>query len=456
MRKDYRIFLTIAFIIFSMSSCSRFEAPQKPEQPAAVAVLPPAPAPAPLAQEVNAPPVSKPVALPRVPREAPVKPSPSDVEVPVAREIPAPAPETLPMTQVAGKEIAPEPANVVPVTVPVPSNEPQQARAPTMRRVTLPEGTRVTVRTVDSIDSRSDQVGQTFLASVDSDIIIDGQIVVPGKSEAYLRLTQANSAGELRGKSELQLQLQSIAAGGKSYTVESTTIERSGEPEGQNTARDVTIGAAIGAAIGAITGGGKGAAVGATAEAGAGVAIAASTKGEQVLVRSETRLDFLLERAVEVELPFVPPAAPPVSSRNDASGAGPRRLGEGPVPVPRDGDDKEVGLSGSWDLTILGPQGRRALDLYLTQRGRTLTGRIEDWARGGSVPVHGTVDGDSISFTTVVRVYGRTVEEHFTGTIVGNRMQGTLMIDTTFISDRRGGRRPATHQRATWTARKAG
>jgi hypothetical protein len=114
-------------------------------------------------------------------------------------------------------------------------------------------------------------VGQTFLASVDSDIVIDGQIVVPKKAEAYLRLTQVSSAGELKGKSELRLQLESIAVGGKSYIVESTTIERSGEPEGPNTARDVTIGAAIGAAIGAITGGGKGAAVGATAGAGAGV-----------------------------------------------------------------------------------------------------------------------------------------------------------------------------------------
>jgi hypothetical protein len=396
--------------------------------------------------------VSKPAVSPRVPRAAPANPQ-TLAEAGAPQEIPASPPETLPMPKAAEQDVAPLPSSAAPANSALPTEASQQvALVPALRRVTMPAGTRVTVRTIDSVDSRTDQVGQTFLASVDSDIVIDGHIVVLRKSEAYLRLTQVTSAGELRGKSELQLQLQSIVAGDKSHIVESTTIERSGEPEGPNTARDVTIGAAIGAAIGAITGGGKGAAVGATAGAGAGVAIAAITKGEQVLVRSETRLDFLLERAVEVELHLVPPAAP----GNDPSRSGPRRLGEGPMPIPGGGDEKEVLLSGSWDLIILGPQGRRALDLYLTQRGRTLTGRIEDWARGGSVPVHGTVDGDSISFATVVRVDGRTVEEHFTGTIVGNRMQGTLMIHTVFMPDRRGGRRPATHQRATWTARKAG
>jgi hypothetical protein len=120
-----------------------------------------------------------------------------------------------------------------------------------------------------------------------------------------------------------------------------------------------------------------------------------------------------------------------------------------------DEGEKGIYLSGPWDLTIQGPQGRRALALFLNQRGAILTGRIEDRIRSGSVPVHGTLAGDSITFSAVVYVFGRTVEEHFTGTIAENSMSGTLIIDTVFMSDRRGDRQTATHQHATWTARRS-
>ena len=52
--------------------------------------------------------------------------------------------------------------------------------------------------------------------------------------------------------------------------------------------------------IGAIAGGGKGAAIGAAAGAGAGGAYQAATRGKQVKVPSETKLDFQLEQPVTV------------------------------------------------------------------------------------------------------------------------------------------------------------
>jgi len=54
-------------------------------------------------------------------------------------------------------------------------------------------------------------------------------------------------------------------------------------------------GAALGALIGAIAGKGKGAAVGGAIGAGAGTAVQASTKGEQVQIPPETKLDFTLK-----------------------------------------------------------------------------------------------------------------------------------------------------------------
>ena len=461
MRNNLRILVISALVTFLLIvGCSKPEAKRTPEQ-SAVAAAPQgivekpkaAPVPAPATGETrSAAPLQS--AVPRMPLPARAAPPASVPAVTVAEEIPAPPAEVPP--------IAPQPERVAAAVLdnaaaPPPSVTPQASPLPEIRLVTIPAGTRVTVRTIDSVDSRTDRVGQTFLASVDSAIVIDGEIVVPGKAEAYLRLTQVSSAGELKGKSELRLQLESITAGGRSYIVESTTIERSGEPEGPNTARDVTIGAAIGAAIGAITGGGKGAAVGATAGAGAGVAIAAITKGEQVLVRSETRLDFLLERPVEIGILVVLRPAAPAISRMDNSSSGPRRLGD-PVPLPRARDDKERGfnLTGEWDLTIDSPQGKRTLKLFLNQRGRNLTGSI-DGPRGNSLQLRGSVEGDSIDFTTVMELANRTVREHFTGTITGDRLRGSMTIDTApdRLPRRGGGRGPASQQRMTWTARRS-
>jgi hypothetical protein len=189
-----------------------------------------------------------------------------------------------------------EPVTVLPssTVAPVPLHDLTQPAVPIaqIRWVTIPAGTRVVIRAVDLIDSRTDRVGQTFLASVDADIVVDGQTVLPKKSAAYLRLTQAGSAGERRGKSEVRLQLQSIGAGGMSYTVKSTTIDRVGEPE----------------------------------------VVAATTKGDQVLVRSDARLEFLLERPVEVAVAAAPPAAPALSKPDNFASPGPRRLGEQPMP----------------------------------------------------------------------------------------------------------------------------
>jgi hypothetical protein len=59
-------------------------------------------------------------------------------------------------------------------------------------------------------------------------------------------------------------------------------------------------GAAPGASIGAIAGGGKGVAIGAAVGGGAGTGARVWAHGRQVRIPSERRLDFTLERPVEI------------------------------------------------------------------------------------------------------------------------------------------------------------
>ena len=76
------------------------------------------------------------------------------------------------------------------------------------------------------------------------------------------------------------------------------TYEVKGKGEGGNTAKKVVGGAGLGALIGGLAGGGKGAGIGALAGAAGGTAIAASKKGEQLQIPSETLLEFRLEQPV--------------------------------------------------------------------------------------------------------------------------------------------------------------
>ena len=135
-------------------------------------------------------------------------------------------------------------------------------------------------------------------------VTLDGETVFPKGSEVFLKLVKVNSAGSLKGTSELQLQLDRVSLGSKSYTVTSNVYQSTGDSQGKKAVKRTGIGAGIGAAIGAIAGGGKGAAIGAGIGGGAGAASTAISGSEQVRIESEEKLDFRLEGPLHVTVPI--------------------------------------------------------------------------------------------------------------------------------------------------------
>jgi hypothetical protein len=160
---------------------------------------------------------------------------------------------------------------------------------------------------VDEIDSETAQPGQTFKATLDSPLSVDGDIVLPSGYDVQGHVVDVKSAGKFAGKSLLILQLDRISVGGKSYSIQTDQYQREGSSRGKNTAAKVGTGAAIGAIIGGIAGGGKGAAIGAAAGGGIGGGVQAATKGQQIKLPSETVLNFNLQSSLTVT---------PVSDRN--------------------------------------------------------------------------------------------------------------------------------------------
>jgi len=152
-----------------------------------------------------------------------------------------------------------------------PSVEPVTSeRADTKTLAIVPASTRITVRTIDRIDSTENHVGDRFKASLDEPLVVDGDVVVPKGADVYGRLAESKESGTFTGRSQLQLELTGIVVNGQTVPVVTGEYELTGKSRGASTAKRTVGGAALGTVIGAIAGGGKGAAIGAGVGAGAG------------------------------------------------------------------------------------------------------------------------------------------------------------------------------------------
>lgn len=247
---------------------------------------------------------------------------------------------TIPMTQVSGVQYGPaapapltsnpaSPAPPVnqpamapppPVTTPAPAQTTTTAVPPPIqpsRRVepvrpvepvaefrVIPSGTMIEVRNNETINSETAETGQTYSAVVARDISdSEGRIAIPRGSNATLIVRGANGQGKMQGRSELVLDIASVAVQGRTYRLETQDLVQRGTAgvgKNKRTGEFLGGGAALGGIIGAIAGGGKGAAIGALSGAGAGAATQTITRGKAVRVPSETLLDFRLEAPIRI------------------------------------------------------------------------------------------------------------------------------------------------------------
>jgi hypothetical protein len=169
--------------------------------------------------------------------------------------------------------------------------------------VTVPAGTRISVRTIDRIDSTKNHVGDRFQASLEEPLTADGNVVVPKGADVYGRLAESKKSGTFTGSSQLQLELTGIVVNGQTVPLVTGEYELKGKSRGASTAKRTIGGAAVGTIIGAIAGGGKGAGIGGAVGGGAGAGSEIITKGDQVKIPSETLLDFTLQQDVSISQP---------------------------------------------------------------------------------------------------------------------------------------------------------
>jgi hypothetical protein len=188
------------------------------------------------------------------------------------------------------------PAAAPPPQQTAPYNGPTQA-------VTIPSGTAVVIRMIDSVDSQTNHVSDPFHASLDAPLVVGNTVVAQRGADVYGMLANAKDSGHISGAPQLTLELTGIRINGNVVSIDSTTYDVVGKSRGTQSAERIGGGAIAGAVLGGIIAGPKGAAVGATLGAGGGTAVQLSTHGDRIRVPSETRLEFTTENDVTALIP---------------------------------------------------------------------------------------------------------------------------------------------------------
>lgn len=164
------------------------------------------------------------------------------------------------------------------------------APAPQGGAVTLPAGTTLLVRMMDSISSKND-AGAKFTTKLEYDLGGTGAGSVKGGTIIYGQVQSSTQAGRAVGRSTLDLRLTQMVVGGQPIPIVTSSYKDAGQASIKKAAR----GAAAGAAIGAIAGdAGQGAAIGATA--------GALVRGKTVTVPPGTLLEFTLSQPVTINV----------------------------------------------------------------------------------------------------------------------------------------------------------
>jgi BON domain len=177
---------------------------------------------------------------------------------------------------------------------------PPYGAQPAGEAVVIPNGTMLRVRINQGLNSNHAQSGNLFDATVINDVAADGAIAIPRGATVRGTVVAAKTAGALKGRGEIQLQLTDVVLAGRTFPLVSDTWSSMGPDKTSRTVGS-TIGlSAIGAMIGAVAGGGGGAAIGATAGAAAGIGTSAASGGGQALIPPEAILTFRLTQPAPV------------------------------------------------------------------------------------------------------------------------------------------------------------
>jgi hypothetical protein len=217
--------------------------------------------------------------------------------------------------------------------------------------LTLRPGTHVTVRMNQWLSTDHNRQGDTFTATLQQPVVVDGVVVAQRGQTVYGRVSESQKAGRVEGTSRLGLQLTELSlVDGNQAPVQSQMVTHNGETSVGRDAAAIGGTTALGAVIGAGVNGGVGAGVGAGAGAVVGILGVLLTRGRPTVIYPESVLTFQIQAPVDIATDKSPQAfqyvnaqpnyapygqGPVTGNRGPGPGYGPGvGYGYGPAPAP--------------------------------------------------------------------------------------------------------------------------
>ena len=182
-----------------------------------------------------------------------------------------------------------------PAAAEIPAAPAPAAQAPAPQAsavVTIPAGTPLLVRMMDSISSQN-KPGTRFTTTLEQNLVINGAVAIPAGTKIYGDLHSATKAGRAVGKPTIDIRLNQVALGNDMPLIATSSYKETGDSSGKK----VLGAAAVGAGVGAVFDGGSGAGKGAAA--GAGVSLL--KKGDTITVPPGMLLEFQLTQPLTVQ-----------------------------------------------------------------------------------------------------------------------------------------------------------
>jgi len=204
-------------------------------------------------------------------------------------------------------------------------------------RLALKAGTYVTVRMNQWLSSDRNREGDTFTATLQQPIVVDGVVVAQRGQTVYGRVSEAKKAGRVEGTSRLGLQLTQLSlVDGNQAPVQSQMVTRNGQTSIGRDAFAIGATTGVGAAIGAGVNGGVGAGVGAGAGAVVGILGVLLTRGRPTVIYPESVVTFQIQAPVDIATDKAPQAFQYVTSQPNYApyGQGPVTGNRGPGGYP--------------------------------------------------------------------------------------------------------------------------
>jgi hypothetical protein len=160
--------------------------------------------------------------------------------------------------------------------------------------VTVPAGTRLVIRTTETVDSSRHGAGHRFRGQLEGAIVVDGVQVIPRGTFVHGRVTQSGQSGRLAGSSNLAIEFTDLMIDDVLVPISTSGLQA----QGQNEAARTVGRTARAAAIGGLIDGSSGARTGAKVGAGASIL----TSGSSINVPRGTILEVNLAAPVSIQM----------------------------------------------------------------------------------------------------------------------------------------------------------